>query len=119
MLHCQTKKTRREGSSSQHHAHILYIQVGLSDTLGDLANIFDRDHYALVVTEQLQYTGGVMKSSTISPRNAPPGMALASATRSVVTGIVTRIDLLNYISSKPSEEALAGFGRGPVSTAEK
>ena len=80
------------------------MQVGLSDTLGDLANIFDRDHYALVVTEQLQYTGGMKQ-----------GPGLASATRSVVTGIVTRIDLLNYISSKPSEEVL----RGSVGTSEK
>lgn len=62
----------------------LYTQfrkVNLSDTLGDLARIFDRDHYALVTTEQLQY-----------------GPNLEPSTRSVVTGIVTRIDLLNYIS---------------------
>ncbi len=78
--------------------------MGLSDTLGDLANIFDRDHYALVVTEQLQYTGSQKQ-----------GPGLASATRSVVTGIVTRIDLLNYISSKPSEEVF----KGSVATSEK
>lgn len=33
---------------------------------------------------------------------------LPSATRSVVTGVATRIDLLNYISSKPVEEV--GYG---------
>ncbi len=78
----------------------LYTQfrkVNMGDTLGDLANIFDRDHYALVVAEQLQYTGG-------GGGGGGGKTLLPSATRSVVTGVATRIDLLNYISSKPAEE---------------
>ena len=91
----------------------LYAQfrkVNMGDTLGDLANIFDRDHYALVVAEQLQYTGG--KSMMIKGGGGGEGVGekrvLPSATRSVVTGVATRIDLLNYISSKPVEEV--GYG---------
>lgn len=90
----------------------LYTQfrkVGLNDTLEDLANIFDRDHYALVVTEQLQFTGsrGAASSSSASSSKGKGGNGeredamspLISATRSVVTGVVTRIDLLSYLSS--------------------
>jgi cystathionine beta-synthase len=84
-----------------------FRKVNMGDTLGDLANIFDRDHYALVVAEQLQYTG--------AKGGAVPGAKglLPSATRSVVTGVATRIDLLNYISSTPVEEVLPkGRGEG-------
>jgi hypothetical protein len=52
----------------------------LNSTLGELAAIFDRDYYALVVAEQKNYDRG---QETI---------------RSVVAGVVTRIDLLNFIS---------------------
>lgn len=54
-------------------------KVQLSTRLSDLATIFDRDYYALVVAEQKCYQKGVQ------------------TTRSVVAGVVTRIDLLNYI----------------------
>jgi hypothetical protein len=62
--------------------------VSLGTTLGELAGIFDRDHYALVVAEQVNYSGGA---------------AGVTSVRSVVTGIVTRIDLLNFISKKPKD----------------
>jgi len=63
------------------------LQVTLNTTLGELATIFDRDHFALVVTEQRCYTGGESGSQYV--------------VRSVVSGIVTRIDLLNFISFNP------------------
>lgn len=62
-----------------------FKQVQLSTKLGDLALIFDRDYYALVVAEQKCFSKGIQ------------------ATRSVVAGVVTRIDLLNYISKGPSD----------------
>lgn len=57
-----------------------FRKVTLSSKLSDLAAIFDRDYYALVVAEQRCFDRG---KETI---------------RSVVTGVVTRIDLLTYIS---------------------
>lgn len=62
-----------------------FKQVQLSTSLSDLATIFDRDYYALVVAEQLCF----MKGKQI--------------TRSVVSGVVTRIDLLNFISKAAPE----------------
>ncbi len=57
-----------------------FRKVTLNSSLGELAAIFDRDYYALVVAEQKCFDCGV---ETI---------------RSVVTGVVTRIDLLTFIS---------------------
>lgn len=72
----------------------LYTQfrkVTLNTTLGDLAEVFDRDHYALVVTEQLCYTGQGAEANT----------------HFVVSGIVTRIDLLNFITATRDEHNAA------------
>lgn len=60
-----------------------FKQVQLSTKLSNLATMFDRDSYALVVAEQKVFQSG----STVS--------------RSVVAGVVTRIDLLNFISKGP------------------
>jgi cystathionine beta-synthase len=56
--------------------------VQLNTRLSDLAIAFDSDYYALVVAEQKCFKKG------------------ESSTRSVVAGVVTRIDLLNYISNE-------------------
>jgi cystathionine beta-synthase len=64
-----------------------FRQVALSTPLSELASIFDRDHYALVVTEQRFFTRASKKEQT----------------RTVVAGVVTRIDLLNYISHGHNE----------------
>lgn len=57
-----------------------FRKVNLNSTLGELAAIFDRDYYALVVAEQRNYDRG------------------QESVRSVVAGVVTRIDLLTFIS---------------------
>lgn len=57
-----------------------FKNVQLSTSLSDLATIFDKDYYALVVAEQKCFQRG------------------SHTTRSVVAGVVTRIDLLNYIT---------------------
>ena len=57
-----------------------FKQVQLSTRLSDLATIFDRDYYALVVAEQKCFSKG------------------QQTTRTVVAGVVTRIDLLNFIT---------------------
>mmetsp|Transcript_21028 Transcript_21028/g.30371 ORF Transcript_21028/g.30371 Transcript_21028/m.30371 type:complete len:523 (-) Transcript_21028:225-1793(-) len=58
-----------------------FRKVQINTVLSDLAAIFDRDYYALVVAEQKCYHNG------------------QETTRSVVTGVVTRIDLLTFISN--------------------
>lgn len=58
-----------------------FRKVTMSTALSELASIFDRDHYALVVTEQRCFAAGG-----------------AASTRTVIAGVVTRIDLLNYIT---------------------
>lgn len=65
--------------------NVLYGQfkrVTLNTTLGKVSRILDRDHYCLVVHNQRLYTN-----------------ADGVEERTVVIGIVTQIDLLNYITS--------------------
>ena len=69
--------------------------VNMSDPLSSLARVFDRDHFALVVTTQ----------KTFSSAGAPP------TENSVVAGVATRIDLLKYIT-KGQGSAAAGSGAG-------
>ena len=63
------------------------MKVTLETSLSDLARIFDRDHFALVVTTQRLFAG----------RDLPP------VERSVVFGVVSRIDLLKYITDSAPE----------------
>jgi len=62
-----------------------FNQVRIDTTLSELSCVFDRDHYALVVAEQKCFVKGSI------------------GTRSVVHGVVTRIDLLNFIANKEKE----------------
>jgi len=70
---------------------ILYRQfkkIPLNTSLASLSKIFDRDHFVLVVTTQKCYEG---------PR--------AISEKSLVFGIVTHIDLLNYIvNNRPAQQ---------------
>jgi cystathionine beta-synthase len=59
-----------------------FKRVTAATTLGELSSIFDRDHYAIAV----------MKSNHISNE----GKAVQ---RELCTGVVTRIDLVNYIAA--------------------
>jgi cystathionine beta-synthase len=104
-----------------------FHKFAMNDTLADLAQALDHEPYALIVTEQRCFRG-----STTPPRKrrkdseessegvtngsvgtaAAPAAASASSngapqvvTRSVVSGIVTRIDLLDFVSSEQSEHA--------------
>jgi len=63
-----------------------FKKVSMSTQLSELATVFDRDHYALVVTEQRCFAGGATQ-----------------VVRSVVAGVVTRIDLLNFITRADSQ----------------
>lgn len=57
-----------------------FRRVDLDEKLSEITQIFDKDHFALVVKSQKQYQGAGEVSE-----------------RSVVVGVATRIDLLNYI----------------------
>lgn len=60
-----------------------FKQVNVHTSLSDLSRIFDKDHFALVVNEQRCFApGGVQE------------------TKSVIYGVVTRIDLLTFITSR-------------------
>jgi cystathionine beta-synthase len=77
---------------------VLYKQfkkITLDATLGRLSRILDIDHFALVVHEQRQFSG----KDTISKKM-------------VIIGIVSRIDLLNFITTR-----VAGSPTGPLSPA--
>jgi hypothetical protein len=76
-----------------------------STTLAELARIFDRDHFAVVLQTQRTYTGGGGSSARHrSGSTASPSVV----ERGVVVGVVSRIDLLQYITNN----APAGAGEG-------
>ncbi|XP_067111172.1 cystathionine beta-synthase b [Osmerus mordax] len=64
-----------------------FKQVRLTDNLGKLSRILETDHFALVVHEQMQY----MADGSV-------------CTRQMVFGVVTAIDLLNYITTRERRE---------------
>ncbi|RXN02855.1 cystathionine beta-synthase-like protein [Labeo rohita] len=64
-----------------------FKQIRLTDNLGKLSRILETDHFALVVHEQIQYlTDG---SSTL---------------KQMVFGVVTAIDLLNFVTAREKRE---------------
>ncbi|KAI1885328.1 hypothetical protein AGOR_G00219010 [Albula goreensis] len=67
-----------------------FKQVRLNDNLGKLSRILETDHFALVVHEQIQYlTDG-------SP-----------CLKQMVFGVVTAIDLLNFVTTRERERSLS------------
>ncbi|GAA6096480.1 cystathionine beta-synthase-like, partial [Tachysurus ichikawai] len=61
--------------------------VYLTDKLGELSRILETDHFALVVHDQIQYL--------------PDGSSLL---KKMVFGIVTAIDLLNFVTTRERRE---------------
>ncbi|CAK4640306.1 unnamed protein product, partial [Aphanomyces euteiches] len=60
-----------------------FKKVNTHTTLSELSRIFDKDHFALVVTEQRCFSAGGKVE-----------------TKSVIFGVVTRIDLLTFITAQ-------------------
>ena len=71
----------------------------LNDSLADLARALDHDPYALVITEQRCFTGSNFANGTTDDKGTP-----VVVTKTVVSGIVTRIDLLDYVSTGENQE---------------
>ena len=77
-----------------------FRKVHVGTTLGQLAKVFDTEHFAVVLQTQKVYTGGATSSE-----------------KSVVVGVVTRIDLLKFIAAEgsamsPRTPAKAAAGEG-------
>ncbi|RXN13145.1 cystathionine beta-synthase-like protein [Labeo rohita] len=77
-------------------------KVRLTDNLGKLSRILETDHFALVVHEQIQMDG--VRSLNCSSRltdmnNGSPKM------KQMVFGVVTAIDLLNYVATRERRES--------------
>ena len=72
-----------------------FHKFSMNSTLQSLARALDHDPFVLIVTEQRCYTG---------QKHKVDGKA-EMQTRSVVSGIVSRIDLLDFISSGGGEDA--------------
>uniref|UniRef100_A0AAY4BQZ8 Cystathionine beta-synthase n=1 Tax=Denticeps clupeoides TaxID=299321 RepID=A0AAY4BQZ8_9TELE len=66
---------------------VLYKTVRLTDNLGKLSRILEMDHFALVVHEQIQYMA-----------DGSPVL------KQMVFGVVTAIDLLNYVATREKRE---------------
>uniref|UniRef100_S4RMK0 CBS domain-containing protein n=1 Tax=Petromyzon marinus TaxID=7757 RepID=S4RMK0_PETMA len=68
-----------------------FKQITLKDNLGKLSRILETDHFALVVHDQIQYRGQGH-----------------SQKQNMVFGIVTAIDLLNYVTTREKETQRRG-----------
>jgi cystathionine beta-synthase len=86
-----------------------FHKFNINATLADLAQALDSEPYALIVTEQRCFVGG-RKLSGASEDGSVPSLQSSSSstsrviTRSVVSGIVTRIDLLDFVSMGPKSK---------------
>ena len=91
-----------------------FRKISLNHSLADLAQALDLEPYALIITEQRCFSGGQNKKQKLSEDNGdsvttssltPVTCKGSAITRSVISGIVTRIDLLDYISNGRGEPA--------------
>jgi len=78
-----------------------FRKFNMNDSLADLAQALDHEAFSLVITEQRCFGGKF--------NNSKKGVV---QTKSVVSGIVTRIDLLDFVSS--GFEIVNGHGHGGV-----
>ncbi|KAM5280827.1 LOW QUALITY PROTEIN: cystathionine beta-synthase [Ctenodactylus gundi] len=81
---------------------VLYRQfkpVHLTDTLGKLSHILETDHFALVVHEQIQSRDRAWSGVVGTARHSDS----RSSTRQVVFGVVTAIDLLNFVAAREQD----------------
>ncbi|EMP31471.1 Cystathionine beta-synthase [Chelonia mydas] len=79
-----------------------FSKISLDDNLGNLSNILDNDHFAIVVHEQLQCIGDGSYTK-----------------KRMVFGMVTALDLLNFITRKDkSQQQRVASPRGSVASDE-
>lgn len=109
---------RAEPDTTVAEAGVIYKsfrKFSMNDTLADLAQALDSEPYALIVTEQRCFTGDNGRNRAMSNASEDDSVTTTPSlqtvphssviTRSVVSGIVTRIDLLDFVSSgNPNEQ---------------
>jgi cystathionine beta-synthase len=91
-----------------------FHKFSMSDTLDELAQALDHDPFALIVTEQRCFSVASKKRKptvngdgnveALSEESSTKANRSEVVTRSVVSGIVSRIDLLDFISSDAKHE---------------
>ncbi|XP_010634808.1 cystathionine beta-synthase [Fukomys damarensis] len=82
---------------------VLYRQfkpVHLTDTLGTLSHILEMDHFALVVHQQIQSRDQPRAGVVGGPADHSHGEPSA---RQMVFGVVTAIDLLNFVAAREQD----------------
>jgi len=93
---------RAKPDSSVMEAKVIYRtfrQFSMDDRLEDVARSLDHEPYALVVTQQRCFTGRRIQAQNGHTNGGKNESSSIVSYRSVVSGIVTRIDLLDFISS--------------------
>eukprot|EP00522_Entomoneis_paludosa_P009067 CAMPEP_0172457584 /NCGR_PEP_ID=MMETSP1065-20121228/22944_1 /TAXON_ID=265537 /ORGANISM="Amphiprora paludosa, Strain CCMP125" /LENGTH=517 /DNA_ID=CAMNT_0013211413 /DNA_START=199 /DNA_END=1752 /DNA_ORIENTATION=+ len=99
---CQPETTVAEAGVIYKSFH----KFTMNDPLSDIARALDREPFVLIVTEQRCYSGKKRtKTSTLD--NGTPLRASDKSNAKVVnlvSGIVTRIDLLDYVSTASADE---------------
>lgn len=84
-----------------------FHKFGMHSTLHELAQALDHDPFVLIVTEQRCFTAGSHKRKQDDLTTTAPEPPASVTTRSVVSGIVSRIDLLDFISHGDAAAAAA------------
>ncbi|XP_011892990.1 PREDICTED: cystathionine beta-synthase [Cercocebus atys] len=78
-----------------------FKQIRLTDTLGRLSHILEMDHFALVVHEQIQSRDQAWAGVVGGPADHSTGK---SSQRQMVFGVVTAIDLLNFVAAQERDQ---------------
>jgi len=92
---------RVDPDASVSQARVMYKQftkVKMNDKLSELAKWFDHEPFALVITEQRCF--GYKRKQLKAASDAAEKDVRNVVTKSVISGIVTRIDLLDFISQE-------------------
>lgn len=71
-----------------------FRKVNLDTTLGRLARIFEKESYAVVVSSERYFESGIGSCAKQDNKES----------RDVVVGVVTPIDLLNFITDTENKE---------------
>ncbi|XP_077611496.1 cystathionine beta-synthase [Crocuta crocuta] len=74
-----------------------FKQIRLADPLGKLSHILEVDHFALVVHEQVQSRDLALRGVVGGPSDHSNGK---SSKKQMVFGVVTAIDLLNFVAAR-------------------
>ncbi|XP_036898942.1 cystathionine beta-synthase-like protein isoform X1 [Sturnira hondurensis] len=78
-----------------------FKQIHLMDPLGTLSRILEMDHFALVVHEQIQSQDQALAGVVGGPADHSHGK---SSKRQMVFGVVTAIDLLNFVAARERDQ---------------